>query len=107
MTTAGPLYLVYVRRSDKRAGDAEVSDAVQVQVARDRVPAGARIEVLADSGGHSSGADPGLPGWQAMLARIEAGGVVGVAAYDGSRLCRSVEKAATLLRLCRQHGVPD
>ena len=43
-------YLVYVRRSQKLASAADVSDETQEAVARSLLPPGATCEVIRDSG---------------------------------------------------------
>ena len=101
---ATPLWIVYVRRSMKSAEDANVSDETQEAVCRSRIPSGAHVEVIRDSGGHNSGAREDLPGYQRLLSLVRQGGVAGVAVYDGSRLSRNLEKAAAFLRECETAG---
>jgi site-specific DNA recombinase len=89
-------YLIYVRRSYKRADAADVSDETQEQVARSLLPPGATVEVIRDSGGHNSGATGDREGYQRLIARVREGGIAGVAVYDLSRLARNVALMARL-----------
>jgi site-specific DNA recombinase len=100
-----PVWAVYIRRSMKKEGDADVSDAAQEAAARARVPEGARVAVFSDSGGHNSGFSADRPQYQRLLAMIRAGEVAGIAAYDGSRLNRNTENALALYRECAARGV--
>ena len=90
-------YLVYLRRSYKTEGAADVSDETQEAVARGLLPAGADVEVIRDSGGHNSGATYDRDGYQELVRRVRAGGVAGIAVYDLSRLARNVRLMTNLL----------
>ena len=83
------VWLVYVRQSYKRASDADVSEEQQEAAARRLIPAGAVVEVIADAGGHNSGATANRDGYRQLLRRIEDPDVKGVAVYDLSRLARN------------------
>jgi site-specific DNA recombinase len=100
-----PLWAVYIRRSMKKEGDADVSDATQEAAARARVPAGGRVIVLSDSGGHNSGHSDQRLQYQRLLAMVRAGEIAGIAAYDGSRLNRNAENALALYRECSARAV--
>jgi DNA invertase Pin-like site-specific DNA recombinase len=82
-------YLVYVRRSYRTAGDADVSDEAQVAAAVAMLPAGAAHEVIADSGGHHSGRTDDRAGFREVVRRVRAGQAAGVVVYDVSRLARN------------------
>ncbi len=99
------LHVVYIRRSMKREGDADVSDETQEAVARSRLPADAMAEVIRDSGGHCSGYTDQRPGYQRLLELVRSGAVAGIAAYDDSRLNRNAENALGLHRECLLRGV--
>lgn len=103
---AAPVWAVYIRRSMVKEGDADVSDAAQEAAARARVPAGARVIVLSDSGGHNSGGSDQRPEYQRLLAMVRAGEIAGIAAYDGSRLNRDALNALTLYRECNAQRIP-
>ncbi len=102
---AAPTWAVYIRRSMKKEGDADVSDAAQETAARARVPSGALVVVFSDSGGHNSGYSTDRPEYQRMLALVRSGGIAGIAAYDGSRVNRNTENALALYRECAARGV--
>src|ERR671926_250000 len=89
-------FAIYIRRSYRRADAAAVSDETQEQMARALLPAGATSEVIADSGGHQSGASTERDGYQELLAKLRAGRIDGIAVYDLSRLHRN---AANMLAL--------
>ena len=59
-------YAIYVRRSNKRADAADVSDETQVAAAKSMLPAGATYEVISDSGGHRSGYTDDRAGYQRL-----------------------------------------
>lgn len=81
--------LVYVRRSNKPTGSADVSDEVQEATARSLLPPDVAVEVIRDSGGHHSGATDARDGYQRLLARVRSGTVTHIAVYDLSRLARN------------------
>ena len=100
--TQPDLWMIYVRRSYKKAGSekvvasADTSDEVQLDRCRDLLPEGARYDVIVDSGGHQSGRGEKRDGWQAVIRRVELGGVAGVVAYDVSRLARNARLVLNL-----------
>lgn len=87
--TAVARWVVYVRRSYKRADSAAVSDEAQEAAARSLIPRDADVDVIRDSGGHRSGATTDRDGYQELLARLRGGTVDGIAVYDLSRLHRN------------------
>lgn len=99
-------WIVYVRRSYRRADSADVSDEVQEAMARSVLPAGATVEVIRDSGGHQSGATDERDGYQELLVRLRAGDVAGIAVYDLSRLHRNALNMLTLSRELERLRVP-
>ena len=98
-------YAIYVRRSMKREGDADVSDEAQESAARARLPEAAIIRVYRDSGGHNSGFSVDRPAYQQLLMDLRRGELAGIASYDSSRLNRNAENALALLRECQARGV--
>ena len=102
--TAAPdgLWLIYVRRSYKRqgtekvVGSADTSDEVQLERSLALLDENARHEVIVDSGGHQSGRGEKRDGWQAVIRRVEVGGVAGIVAYDVSRLARNARLVLNL-----------
>jgi DNA invertase Pin-like site-specific DNA recombinase len=98
-------WAIYIRRSMKALGDADVSDSAQEHVARGRIPAGAEVVVIRDSGGHQSGFSDERSGYQELLQMVRAGEIAGIAAYDDSRLNRNAENALALYRACLAQGV--
>jgi DNA invertase Pin-like site-specific DNA recombinase len=98
-------WALYIRRSSKREGDADVSDETQERVARTRIPADAVVEVYSDSGGHNSGFTTERPAYQRMLADLRSGKLAGISAYNQSRLNRNAENDLGLLRECATKGV--
>ena len=90
------VWAVYVRRSQKREGDADVSDEMQEDISRRRVPAGAEVVVFKDSGGHHSGFSEERVEYQRMLDWLNGGRLAGIVAYDDSRLNRNAENALIL-----------
>ena len=82
-------WVVYVRRSYRRADSAAVSDEAQEAAARSLIPRDAEVDVIRDSGGHRSGATTDRDGYQELLARLRSGAVDGIAVYDLSRLHRN------------------
>jgi DNA invertase Pin-like site-specific DNA recombinase len=82
-------YLVYVRQSYHRSGDADVSPEQQEAAARAIIPDGSAVEVIRDIGGHRSGRTDRRPGFQALMRRIAEPDVAGLAVYDLSRIGRS------------------
>jgi DNA invertase Pin-like site-specific DNA recombinase len=99
---AGGLWLVYIRRSQKRAGServigsAETSDETQIARCVALLPGAVRYEVISDSGGRRSGRNDRRGGWQEVIRRVEAGGVAGIAAYDIARLARNARLVLNL-----------
>ena len=102
---SGTIWAVYIRRSSKREGDADVSDETQEAVARSRIPEDATVEVFSDSGGHNSGFTTDRPAYQRMLAHLRSERLAGISAYNQSRLNRNAENDLALLRECVAHGV--
>jgi DNA invertase Pin-like site-specific DNA recombinase len=100
-----PRYVVYIRRSMKALGDADVSDDTQEAVARGRIPAGAEVEVIRDSGGHQSGFSDDRSGYQRLLTLVRSGEIAGIAAFDDSRLNRNALHALELYKACLAQGV--
>lgn len=104
------LWIVYIRRSYKKTGSdkvvssADTSDEVQLERCLAMLPDGARYEVIADSGGHQSGRGEKRDGWQAVIARVELGGVAGIVAYDVSRLARNARLVLNLHHALDQSG---
>ena len=82
-------YLIYVRQSYRRSGDADVSPEQQEESARRLLPAGATAEVIRDTGGHRSGRTDNRDGYRELIARLGSPDVAGVAVYDVSRLARN------------------
>lgn len=99
------VFAAYIRRSEKKEHDADVSDETQEAVARCRIPPDAIVRVYRDSGGHNSGYSTDRPAYQRMLADLRRGELVGIAAYDQSRLNRNAENDLALLRECVTRGV--
>lgn len=99
-------FLIYVRRSVVRAGDADVSDEIQVSAARAMLPTGATFEILTDSGGHHSGRTDARDGFQELLARIAGGRCDGLAVYDLSRLARNAQLTLNLHAALERAGIP-
>jgi DNA invertase Pin-like site-specific DNA recombinase len=98
-------YAVYIRRSMKREGDADISDEAQEAASRTRIPTGAPVRIYSDSGGHNSGFSVDRPSYQQMLVDMRRGELAGIAAYDSSRLNRNAENALALLRECQARAV--
>lgn len=99
-------WIVYVRRSAKRASSADVSDETQEAMSRAVLPAGATVEVIRDSGGHQSGATPDRDGYQELLSRLRSGRVAGIVVYDLSRLHRNTLNMLTLSAELERRRVP-
>lgn len=99
-------WLVYVRRSYKRADSADVSDEQQEQAARALVPDGAPIEVVRDSGGHQSGASDQRDGYRYLQSRVASGSVAGIAVYDLSRLARNAGLMLPLKAELERRSIP-
>jgi DNA invertase Pin-like site-specific DNA recombinase len=99
-------YLVYVRRSYRTAGDADVSDEAQISASLAMLPPGATHEVIADSGGHNSGRTADRDGMRELVRRIEAGSCDGVAVYDLSRLFRNARHLLNLHHAIDAAGIP-
>ncbi len=98
-------YAVYIRRSQKKEGDADISDEAQESAARRRIPDGAAVRVYRDSGGHNSGFSTDRRDYQRMLSDMRRGELTGIAAYDLDRLDRNTRNALELLNECRKRGV--
>jgi len=99
-------YLVYVRRSYKGATDADVSDEVQEAACRALLPAGARVKVISDSGGHNSGYTESRDGYQALLRAVAAGEAAGIAVYDLSRIARNTRLMLDLHHELERRQIP-
>ncbi len=99
-------YLVYVRRSFRTAGDADVSDEAQVSAATAMLPAGATHDVIADSGGHHSGRTDDRDGLRELVRRIEERTCDGIAVYDLSRLARNARLTLNLHHALELAGIP-
>jgi len=100
------LWVVYIRRSYKRADSADVSDEQQEAAARALVPAGAPCLVISDSGGHQSGASAERNGYQRTLALVASGCVAGIAVYDLSRLARNASLMLPLRDELERRQIP-
>lgn len=92
----GTAFVIYVRRSYRKSGSPDVSDEVQVEVARSVIPTGAAVTIISDSGGHHSGRSDDRDGYQELISLVRSGRVDGIAVYDLSRLAR---KASLMLNL--------
>lgn len=99
-------FLVYVRRSYRTAGDADVSDEVQIAAAMAMLPAGATHEVITDSGGHRSGRTAERDGYQELVARVRDRRCDGIAVYDVSRLARNARLLLELHAGVEAAGIP-
>lgn len=99
-------FLVYVRRSYRTAGDADVSDEAQVAAAVAMLPKGATYEVIADSGGHHSGRSAARDGYQELVARVRDRRCDGIAVYDVSRLARNTRLLLDLHAAVEAAGIP-
>ena len=99
-------YLIYIRRSYKEAAAADVSDEMQEAACRALLPPGAQVRVISDSGGHNSGHTAARDGYQALLAEVAAGRVVGIAVYDLSRLFRNARLMLDLAHELERRQVP-
>jgi DNA invertase Pin-like site-specific DNA recombinase len=99
-------FLVYVRRSYRTAGDADVSDEAQAAAAIAMLPAGATHEVIADSGGHHSGRTANRDGYQELVARVRDRRCDGIAVYDVSRLARNTRLLLELHGAVEAAGIP-
>jgi DNA invertase Pin-like site-specific DNA recombinase len=98
--------LVYVRQSRSKLYDATVSPEVQEKACRalPAVAACERVEVFADLD-VSGGGTKKRPALAALLARLDAGGVSVVAAYDQSRAFRNTRDALDFF--ARMEQLPD
>ncbi|TMG60691.1 MAG: recombinase family protein [Chloroflexi bacterium] len=94
--------LVYVRQSRHKEGEGTVSSEVQEASCRalPAVQRCAQVEVFTDL--DVSGGKRARRGYDAMLARIRAGGVAVVAAFDQSRAFRSTLIAAEFKALLEE-----
>ena len=101
-----PHFLVYVRRSYRTAGDADVSDEAQAAAAVAMLPAGSTHEVIADSGGHHSGRTAARDGYQELVTRIRDRRCDGIAVYDVSRLARNARLLLELHAAVEAAGIP-
>jgi DNA invertase Pin-like site-specific DNA recombinase len=99
-------WVIYIRRSAKRATSADVSDETQEAAARAVLPPGATVAVIRDSGGHQSGATTDRDGYQELLAGIRAGRVAGIAVYDLSRLHRNIRNMLDLSAELERRRIP-
>src|SRR5438270_7267565 len=101
--------LIYVRQSRHKEGERTVSPEVQEGSCRSlrAVQSCDQVEVFTDL--DVSGGKRARRGYDAMLARIRAGGVDVVAAYDQSRAFRSSQLAIEFRALLneRQHRGVD
>jgi DNA invertase Pin-like site-specific DNA recombinase len=104
------VWLIYIRRSYKKMGSdkvvssADTSDEVQLERCLTMLPTGVRSEVIADSGGHQSGRGEKRDGWQAVIRRVELGGIAGIVAYDVSRLARNARLVLNLHHALEETG---
>lgn len=99
-------FLVYVRRSYRTAGDADVSDEAQVAAAVAMLPTGATHEVITDSGGHQSGRTAERDGYRELVARVRDRRCDGIAVYDVSRLARNARLLLELHAGVEAAGIP-
>lgn len=99
-------YLVYVRRSYRTAGDADVSDEAQVAACLAMLPPASTHEVIADSGGHHSGRTAARDGYQDLVARVRDRRCDGIAVYDVSRLARNARLLLELHAAVEAAGIP-
>ena len=100
------LWVVYIRRSYKRADSSDISDEHQEAAARALVPAGSRCVVISDSGGHQSGASAEREGYQRLLSLVASGQVAGIAVYDLSRLARNASLMLPLRDELERRQIP-
>ena len=106
----GGIWIIYIRRSYKKTGSekvvasADTSDEVQLEKCLALLPAGARYEIFVDSGGHQTGRTEKRDGWQAVISRVELGGVAGIIAYDVSRLARNARLVLNLHHALEESG---
>ncbi len=106
MKTLLDLWIVYIRRSYKRADSSDISDEQQEVAARALVPPGCRCIVISDSGGHQSGASAEREGYQQLLALVAGGTVAGIAVYDLSRLARNASLMLPLRDELERRQIP-
>ena len=106
MLTQPDLWVVYIRRSYKRADSGDVSDEQQEAAARALVPASERCLVISDSGGHQSGASAEREGYQKLLSLVASGSVAGIAVYDLSRLARNASLMLPLRDELERRQIP-
>lgn len=99
-------FLVYVRRSYRTAGDADVSDEAQTAAAVAMLPPGATHEVITDSGGHQSGRSADRDGYRELVARVRDRRCDGIAVYDVSRLARNARLLLELHAGVEAAGIP-
>lgn len=99
-------YLIYVRRSYKEAGAADLSDEQQEAACRALLPASASVRVISDSGGHQSGYSAARDGYQALLRALAAGEAAAIAVYDLSRLARNARLMLDLHHELERRAVP-
>jgi DNA invertase Pin-like site-specific DNA recombinase len=94
--------VIYIRRSYKKGasarsgGSADTSDEVQLAMASRSSPRVPRTRSSATQAGHQSGRGEKRDGWQAVIHRVELGGVAGIVAYDVSRLARNARLVLNL-----------
>ncbi len=82
-------YAVYIRRSMRKEGDADISDEAQETAARARVPDGTTVRAYRDSGGHNSGFTTDRPDYQRMLTDLRRGELAGIAVASVSAALES------------------
>jgi site-specific DNA recombinase len=99
-------YLIYVRRSYKEATAADVSDEMQEAACRALLPAGAKVRVISDSGGHQSGFTAARDGYRALLEAVREGNAAAIAVYDLSRLHRNARLMLDLKNELEARRVP-
>ncbi len=96
--------LGYARQS--RRADQDVALSFETQQAAIWRMAGSEIEILSDLGrSGGAGKERLRPGYQALLARLEAGGVTDIYALALSRLARSVPELHRFMDLAKKHRV--
>lgn len=100
-----PHFLVYVRRSYRQGGDADVSDEAQVAAATAMLPDGATHEVIADSGGHHSGRTDARDGYRDLIRAVQDRRCDGIAVYDISRLARNARLVLELHHAVQTAGI--
>lgn len=92
--------IAYLRKS-RVTNDRHLSWEMQESAIREM--AGEDVALLSDW--NKSGGTSARPGYQALIAAIEAGTVSTVYSYSLSRLSRSLSDFSALVELCEKHGV--